>query len=618
LLEKNLKALEIKNPLLANKIKLHEIKNITAFSTQTGSYNIAYNEIALHNNIDPIKEAEELFKMNKKDDSANNIFIVYGLGLGYLFKRTHVSSNAKIILLEPLLDVLTFTLTYVDFSEELKDNRVFICTSLDEAMEILKQKYLIGDKLDVLFLPSYLKINSELIENLSKSLIEFIESKNMDQGTIITMSELWGQKAINNINYVQKALPVELFKGKFKNLPILIASAGPSLEENLELIKQNRDKFVLITINTALRALLNHNIIPDFCVVSEIWHIDVQFENLPNLDKIKYIFIPRTQSYCWGLSNYNNLLYLTEIDGFSQWYNKLLDNKYTLWPSAGTVSILAFYISTLVFQSKKIILVGQDLALIDNKPYASSVVKEDESIEIQNGFLVFKSRYLENEYHTVHFKLVEITNYLGEKLYTRKDYYQYISQYESIIKNEIPKDIEIINTSLKGANIKGMTYKSLAEIIKEYPVLKEDINNIFNSIVNEHQVDIIENAAILSNKLKIIDNKVQEHLQNCFDLIKLNNDITSVYKDRSNLNKVIELINLYQGKKAALFNFIKTEELYFYMLQKHFIEYTNKFIKPTGNSLNDFENQISNIIIEKDLLEAIKNVFSYYLEHHNA
>jgi hypothetical protein len=46
----------------------------------------------------------------------------------------------------------------------------------------------------------------------------------------------------------------------FKNIPVLYLAAGPSLDENIEWIKENQNKFFIVTIGAAYKKLLLNDI----------------------------------------------------------------------------------------------------------------------------------------------------------------------------------------------------------------------------------------------------------------------------------------------------------------------------------------------------------------------
>lgn len=603
--EKNIKYLKLKNPELANELNNYEYKNIEAYQTPSGEINIAYKSFSLHSDNGPMAEAEVLFKPKSENDSKNSFYIVYGLGLGYLLKRSYISSTGKIILFEPFIDILKFSFQFVDFSDLLSDNRVYICTSIKEILSILDKKYLVGDPIDVVFLPSYLKLSAEKLDDLSKEILSFVQSKKGDQNTVLQKAINWGTNSLLNFHEIKKSLPVDIFRDLFKNTPVVIASAGPSLEENLNLLKKYRDKYVLITVNSALRALVNNEIIPDFCVICEDNYIEPQFEGLQNLDKITYILHPRAQAFTWKLSSNINLLYLSKTDGFSLWFNKILNNKYTLWPSGGTVSIIALYIATLVFNSKKVIMVGQDLSFVNNQVYTPSTLQKDEKFLINEDSITLDS-YDEDRiklFNTI--KVVKTKNYLGEDILTRDDYFRYITQYEDIIQNELPSEINIVNTSLKGAYVKGMTYMPFEKAILDiyYPSSKD--HSIIEKTFESHKKDINENILLLDKKHNSFYRDLKKLVLKCEELIKIIEEFNHCYEKNPVDPLLGQLLEQFFKEKNYVSTLINQEEILFFIFQKFFLDYIQNYITPTANKILGLKEYANNLNCELKLLTSI-------------
>ena len=138
--QKNIHALRFKNPDLAQKLVKMPLPKITVFQNEQGDYNLEYKDTPLHNIQLPLEEAKQLFEPKVLEDNSNNINIIVGLGMGYLFKRAWVSSQSRIVLYEPFLDILRFTLEYVDFSEQISSSNVFICNTLREIEAVMDKK----------------------------------------------------------------------------------------------------------------------------------------------------------------------------------------------------------------------------------------------------------------------------------------------------------------------------------------------------------------------------------------------------------------------------------------------------------------------------------------------
>jgi len=74
---------------------------------------------------------------------------------------------------------------------------------------------------------------------------------------------------LSNISDNNAATLLAHIKPCKKNFPVFIIGNGPSLDENLQYIKENQDNVVLISSGTSLKPLLNYGITPDIHVEQE-------------------------------------------------------------------------------------------------------------------------------------------------------------------------------------------------------------------------------------------------------------------------------------------------------------------------------------------------------------
>jgi len=69
----------------------------------------------------------------------------------------------------------------------------------------------------------------------------------------------------NTIRNIRQKLPILTLKPCLSdNAAILIVGSGPSLENDLEWIRQNQDKFLIFAVHSAIKILKKHGIRPDF------------------------------------------------------------------------------------------------------------------------------------------------------------------------------------------------------------------------------------------------------------------------------------------------------------------------------------------------------------------
>ena len=85
--ENNINALKFKDAHsseLAEKLKNHALTSVPQLVRENNFYNFIYKEKYLHNPINPLGEAVEIFSM--AENTPVTIHFIYGMGLGYLFQ----------------------------------------------------------------------------------------------------------------------------------------------------------------------------------------------------------------------------------------------------------------------------------------------------------------------------------------------------------------------------------------------------------------------------------------------------------------------------------------------------------------------------------------------------
>jgi len=107
ILDKNLYLIKNYNSKLVEKIlNIQEItKPVEFLEAKSGDPVFSYNGLLIDVEIDPIDWAYQIFyKLNDNDE--DNIYVIFGMGLGYVFKRFVQSCKGKIILFEPNIEIL--------------------------------------------------------------------------------------------------------------------------------------------------------------------------------------------------------------------------------------------------------------------------------------------------------------------------------------------------------------------------------------------------------------------------------------------------------------------------------------------------------------------------------
>lgn len=480
--QNNLSALELKNKSLADKIskiKIEDIKDIAVVQAQNGDYILAYQNTALHDIKDPMREAKSIwFRTVKKELKSNDIQVVFGLGLGYLFKRAYVSAPSKIFLFEPSLEILRYVLEYVDFSKEILDNRVFIFNEEKEILSRLKSDFLIGDSLEIVYLPAYAMFYKELLIDLSQKLFEEVKSKTIDINTInMNNVENSVKNLLSHMDNFFDIRSVDCFENLFEGKTALILSAGPSLNDDIEKIKQNRELFVIFAVPSILKYALKKGIKPDFMLAADTNRVYEQYRDcLEDIKDINILFTSRAQ-HCLSTDGFKtNLCYFPKTDTIlCAIVNNAGIDEIKMHPSPQSVSVLAYQAAKIMGFSN-IVYSGLDLAILNGQLYAYDCNFEflsDSAIRIHY-----------NSKDSYDFPICKVKSADNSEVFAREDYRLFIKQFEDFLSSQ--KDSpKVFSTALHGALVNGLTYLSMDEILSKLSKQKVNVSNLIEKKFSE-------------------------------------------------------------------------------------------------------------------------------------
>lgn len=98
------------------------------------------------------------------------------------------------------------------------------------------------------------------------------------QATVYSFAEVWTRQGCVNLHRIAQCASVAKLADTFNGVPAVILSPGPSLAENVHLVKQLKGKCLLISYGRTLRTLEKHGIIPDLAVALDpldlVYHFD--------------------------------------------------------------------------------------------------------------------------------------------------------------------------------------------------------------------------------------------------------------------------------------------------------------------------------------------------------
>ena len=425
------------------KITLEESsKDMSYCMTPSNDYLLMKNDIPFDDLNNPRQAVKDMLEASIKHPmEKNDIIITFGIGLCYLLDEVYNTYPSKIFVFEPDIKVLHFVLNNVDISEHLASGRLYITDNIDELMRKLSEIYITKDKVEVVYLKNYAVVKSQELLELTQKVYETCRSKMVDINTITKFSRTWLLNTLKNINAVNSSNAYKLsdLKNKFSGQTALILAAGPSLNENIEKIKANRDKFVIFAVNKVLRVLDANNIIPDFAVCLDSTRVDLTLAGLEEFcAKTNCIMDIKSDSVLFTKNFKRIFIAFSQNDMVVK---KLAEyNDITAYESGGSATTLAL-VAAIKLGFSKIIFAGLDMAFKGDVIYSTGEVMNkvaDSQIVVSN----------------IKKNLVKVKSVTGELVNTREDYAAFIQHFEALIK-DLGFD-EIYNTTSFGAYIEGM------------------------------------------------------------------------------------------------------------------------------------------------------------------
>ena len=314
---------------------------------------------------------------------------------------------------------------------------------------------------------------------------------------------------------------------KYKNKPVVCVAAGPSLDKNIDVLKEYQDQVLIIAADTILEKLLKNDIIPD--IVGVLERIDkvynyffkdlIENNNLPEEITLISEGIAPPKLY----NNFPGTIISVFRDNVpsEQWFVNNIKGV-TGFNTGNSVANLNFSIACAL-ECSPIVLVGQDLAYDENGQAHSSETKYEEVGENDNPK-----------------EQVYVEGYNGEKLKTRKWWKIFKDWFEYRIADT---GVQCIDATEGGAHIEGTEIMTLKETADKYFKTKKEFFSQEITLVGEGKI---------KNRKKQFKSAIKEKI-NIFEEIK---------------KEIVAIRELIEEAKENLNN------------QKNFLEFANdKFVE---------------------------------------
>ncbi|OMC89151.1 hypothetical protein BK128_04275 [Viridibacillus sp. FSL H7-0596] len=408
---------------------------------------VTVNGLLLHSKYDPIVEAERIAQSNY---SMHHTIILFGYGLGYLVDELlNKVENEHIVIIDPLIEN-----GFLEICERHKnENKVvyweaghtntlgYTIAGLSDGLE-LKLKTISSPNYDSLFQKEYYK--------LLRYLRDFQDKTQINNNTVTFFAEQWQKNLAYNLTSIVQDNSLSILQNKF-NVPVVIASGGPSLTKQLPLLKKMEKHVIIIAAGSTINSLLAANIEPDFVV--SIDGGEPNYHHFKGLTCENARLIYSTFNHHGIRKSFQKKGYVftaMEQGSIVKYLHDKFDMEIPMVLGGGTVAHFTYSIAHLL-NSGPIAMLGQDLAYTNNQTHAQSNkhAKQVEQLEDLNV------------------ELLKVEGYYGEEVLTSRSFNSMKMTFEEIMKFHIP-EVPVYNCTEGGLKIRGLSQMAFKEFIDEY------------------------------------------------------------------------------------------------------------------------------------------------------
>lgn len=515
LFEKNMESFEKRYPLLAEKIKKIDINNIKDLvqtkQAQSGHIILSVQKEKkiwnMNSRLNP-QMAAELYAQ-RYNIRLYGVYFAFGFSDGRCVRELwkKCDDTNLFVICEPNLKVFAVSCHYIDLQDILENPRIILYfPELEKDSGALVQHLVDYSRmklLDFCILPGYDVLYHEECEMFMDNVLDCMKNVIVNKATHVTFDRDIPRRMLSNtkrmifssnLMQLKKALDQKVVK----DIPVIIVSAGPSLDKNIHELKKAQGKAFIIAVDASVRTVLQAGVRPDL-----LCSID------PNSPE-RFFTGANTNEIFWACNQLSNPILLEKYAKHifyygsfgKRWDNIMQDELKYNFPSitsGGSVSTEAFMLA-LHLGFRKIVLIGQDLAFTGGVTHTKGV---GDALGDNDEYI--KSRHL-----------VEVEGIDGTLLQTDYQMWIYKQWFEKAIRIN-KESIRVIDATEGGARIEGTEIQTLSNVIQTECTQEFSMYNIEKEIPSmfseEKQQELLNTMKTIRNDIILFENKVEKAIE---------------------------------------------------------------------------------------------------------
>lgn len=352
------------------------------FETRSGHANVEIEGVAYHSPYDPIREAKSFYEGLQLEEA--DVILHFGWGLGYSggYLRERLKPDARVFVLEPDADVFGLFRAEGEHREVLEDSR-FQYVVGSHVSQFIDDWGLDGcqdtDRILWIGWPRADQIYGELSALVQSSFNTRLRDRAGNLLTHFERGRTYFENAASNLKYASDPTVGNLF-GSFRGVPLILVSAGPSLDRNIRELRGLEQRCFILAVDTALRPLLTVGVQPHAVIVADPSELNAKHV-VGAMQPDTYLIAERATHPLAMQSSSRRFQFSTGVYPDSLY--REFGQEHTTLDVWGSVATAALDLACRM-DADPIIFVGQDFSYTWGKAYASNTIFQGKFFDIDS------------------------------------------------------------------------------------------------------------------------------------------------------------------------------------------------------------------------------------------
>lgn len=569
---------------------INTVFNLSTDISRSGHPYFTANGLLLHSRYNPVKEAEQ---WAERQYQKNHLHILFGFGAGYFAEQllNKLEDSDYLLVIEPVFSIFQEAIKIIDIKKFYKHERVnifvgFDIKELERQVRMFVNRQFAG-RVEVICSPNYEKLLPAEIRQIEKMVLEVNKLELVNLNTIKNFARTWQENFLTNLYGSWKSIPFGRLIGKL-DCPIVIASSGPSLNKQLEILKTYKDNVLIIAAGSTINPLLRGGIKPHLVVTIDGSLANYKhFEGI-NIDDIPLFYALIVHKDIPQRHSGKKVVFNSDIQQLADWADSIYGESLGYVRGGPSVANFCFDLARQL-STGPICFIGQDLAYTDNKSHAE-------------GNKYFKELHLESEAINGK-KYVYAKGFYGDEVVTDYPFLNMKKQFEEqlfAMRTTYQDNRPVYNATEGGVYIDGMEHISFKSFVQTY--CQTDISlllaDLFNQEIDREEIKTRIKQSF-GDELANLEN-VKRLCQKALDLLK------GVSRQTENVN--VKVLNKLDKIDEELNELLKSNLVHFVIMPEIF-RISRLFLEPENEAPVERTKRILNK--SEALYTAIESAASY-------